>query len=352
VPQRFVNPKDFLTGGQAFSLMTHTRKPPGVIMQRRHILLGLTSAALASPAIAQGAWPNRPLRMIVPFTPGAATDAMARLAANRLAEALGVTVVVENRAGANGAVGSQAVLQALPDGYTLLGSASIHPMARYVMKNALYDPVQDFVAVARTARGPLVLVMNPRLPQTTIPAVVEAAKRDPAKWSFATSSLGAAGHLGSIEFNRLTGANIEIVGYRGSAPALTDVAAGNAQLMFDPVLATLPMVRAGQLRGLGVATAARTPLAPDLPTLAEAGLPGFEFYSWYGVWAPRGVPAEILTRLNRILVDGMREAATAQRLSGLGFEPVAETVEEAEAFIRADVARNAALLRLANFQPE
>jgi tripartite-type tricarboxylate transporter receptor subunit TctC len=332
--------------------MSHTLKNPGVIMQRRHILLGLTSTALASPAIAQGAWPNRPLRMIVPFTPGAATDAMARLAATKLADALGVTVVVENRAGANGAVGSQAVLQAAADGYTLLGSASIHPMARYVMKNAPYDPVQDFVAVARTARGPLVLVMNPRLPQTTIPAVVEAAKREPAKWSFATSSLGAAGHLGSIEFNRLTGANIEVVGYRGSAPALTDVAAGNAQLMFDPVLATLPMVRAGQLRGLGVATAARTPLAPDLPTLAEAGLPGFEFYSWYGVWAPRGVPAEILTRLNRILVDGMRETATVQRLSGLGFEPVAETVEEAEAFIRADVARNAALLRLANFQPE
>ena len=273
----FVNPKDFLTRRQAFSLMSHTRKPPGVIMQRRHILLGLTSTALASPAIAQGAWPNRPIRMIVPFTPGAATDAMARLAATKIADALGVTVVVENRAGANGAVGSQAVLQAAADGYTLLGSASSHPMARYVMKNAPYDPVQDFVAVARTARGPLVLVMNPRLPQTTIPAVVEAAKRDPAKWSFATSSLGAAGHLGSIEFNRLTGANIEIVGYRGSAPALTDVAAGNAQLMFDPVLATLPMVRAGQLRGLGVATAARTPLAPDLPTLADAGLPGFEF---------------------------------------------------------------------------
>jgi tripartite-type tricarboxylate transporter receptor subunit TctC len=316
----FVNPKDFLTRRQAFSLMSLTLKQPRVIMQRRHILLGLTSAALASPAIAQGAWPNRPLRMIVPFTPGAATDAMARLAATKLADALGVTVVVENRAGANGAVGSQAVLQA--------------------------------AAVARTARGPLVLVMNPRLPQTTIPAVVEAAKREPAKWSFATSSLGAAGHLGSIEFNRLTGANIEIVGYRGSAPALTDVAAGNAQLMFDPVLATLPVVRAGQLRGLGVATAARTPLAPDLPTLAEAGLPGFEFYSWYGVWAPRGVPPEILTRLNRILVDGMRETATVQRLSGLGFEPVAETVEEAEAFIRADVARNAELLRLANFQPE
>ena len=183
MPRRFVNPKDFLKRGQAFSLMKHTLKQAAVIMQRRDVLLGLTSAALASPAIAQGAWPNRPLRMIVPFTPW---------------------------------------------------------------------------------RG---------LP--------------PPSWQ----------------------------------------------------------------RRWALATGARTP-APDLPTLAEAGLPGFEFFSWYSVWAPRGVPPEILTRLNRILVDGLRETATVQRLSGLGFEPVAETVEEAEAFIRAYVARNAALLRLANFLPE
>jgi tripartite-type tricarboxylate transporter receptor subunit TctC len=320
-------------------------------MLRRN-LLAAAAATLASPALAQGAWPNRPIRMIVPFTPGAATDAMSRLAAQKLSEKLGQTVVVENRAGANGAVGSQAVLQAPADGYTIMGSASIHPMARHVMKAAPYDPVADFTCVARTARGPLVLVMNPRLPQRTIPEVVEAAKREPARWSFATSSLGAAGHLGSIEFNRLTGANIEIVGYRGSAPALTDVAAGNAQLMFDPVLATLPMVRSGQLRGLGIATAQRTDLAPDLPTLVEAGLPGFEFYSWYGVWAARGVPMEILNRMNTAIREGLREPAVVQRLTGLGFEPVNETVEQAEAFIRADVARNAELLRIANFQPE
>jgi tripartite-type tricarboxylate transporter receptor subunit TctC len=290
--------------------------------------------------------------MIVPYTPGAATDAMSRLAAQKLQEKLGATVVVENRAGANGTIGAQAVLQAPPDGYTIMGSASIHVMARHVMKAAPYDPVEDFVPVARTARGPLVLVMDPRRPQDTIPAVVEAAKREPGRWSFATSSLGSAGHLGTIEFNRLTGANIEIVGYRGSAPALTDVAAGNAQLMFDPVLATLPMVRSGQLRGLGIATAARTPIAPDLPTMAEAGLPGFEFYSWYGVWAPRGVPAEIVARMNAVLVEGLREPAVVQRLTGLGFEPVAESHEQFAAFIREDVARNAELLRIANFQPE
>lgn len=321
-------------------------------MRRRGLLLGATGVALAAPAVGQGGFPNRTIRLVVPYPPGGATDAMSRLAAQKIQEKMGGTVVVENRSGANGQVGSQAVLQSPPDGYTILGSASIHPMARYVMRNVPYDPVTEFVPLARTARGPLVFVMSPQRPQRTIAEVVDAAKRDPAHWTFATSSLGSAGHLGSIEFNRITGANIEIVGYRGTAPALTDVAAGNAQLMFDPVLATLPMVRGGQLRGLGIATAGRTALAPGLPTLAEAGLPGFEFYSWYGIWAPRGVPAEIVARYNAALVEGMREPAVVERLTGLGFEPVAESVAEAEAFIRADVARNAELLRLANFQPE
>ena len=321
-------------------------------MRRRHLLGGAAGTLLAAPALAQGGFPARPIRMIVPYPPGGATDAMSRLAAQKIQEKLGATVVVENRSGANGQVGSQAVLQAGADGYTILGSASIHVMARSVMRAVPYDPVADFVPLARTARGPLVLVMSPQRPQRTIPEIVAAAKAEPARWTFATSSLGSAGHLGTIEFNRITGSNIEIVGYRGTAPALTDVAAGNAQLMFDPVLATLPMVRGGQLRGLGIATAARTPLASDLPTMAEAGLPGFEFYSWYGIWAPRGVPAEIVARYNTALVEGMREPAVVERLTGLGFEPVAESVAEVERFIAEDVRRNVALLRLANFQPE
>jgi tripartite-type tricarboxylate transporter receptor subunit TctC len=321
-------------------------------MRRRQLLGGAAGTLLAAPTLAQGGFPARNIRMVVPYPPGGATDAMSRLAAQKIQEKLGATVVVENRSGANGQVGSNAVLQAAADGYTILGSASIHVMARHVMRNVPYDPVADFVPLARTARGPLVLVMSPQRPQRTVPDIVAAAKAEPARWSFATSSLGSAGHLGTIEFNRVTGANIEIVGYRGTAPALTDVAAGNAHLMFDPVLATLPMVRGGQLRGMGIATAARTPLAPDLPTMAEAGLPGFEFYSWYGVWAPRGVPAEIVARYNAALVDGLREPAVVQRLTGLGFEPVAESVAEAERFITEDVRRNAELLRIANFQPE
>jgi len=321
-------------------------------MHRRYLLTTAIMGLAAPAVLAQGAFPNRPIRMIVPYTPGAATDAMSRLAAQKIQEKLGATVIVDNRAGANGTIGGQAVLQAPADGYTIMGSASIHVMARHVMRSAPYDPVGDFVGIARTARGPLVLVMDPRRAEATIPAVVDAAKRDSRHWSFATSSLGSAGHLGTIEFNRVTGAGIEIVGYRGSAPALTDVAAGNAQLMFDPALATLPMVRSGQLRGLGIASPRRTPLAPDLPTMSEAGLPGFEFYSWYGVWGPRGMPGEIVARMNAAIVEGMREPAVVERLTNLGFEPVAESAAEFAAFIQRDVATNAELLRIANFQPE
>lgn len=321
-------------------------------MQRRDLLLAAPAAALAAPALAQGRYPNRPIRMIIPYPPGGATDAMSRLTAQKIGEKLGTTVVTENRSGANGTVGGTAVLQAPADGYTILGSASIHVMARQVMRAVPYDPVVDFVPIARTARGPLVLVMDPRRPERTVAEVVESAKADPRRWTFATSSLGSAGHLGTIEFNRVTGANIEIVGYRGTAPALTDVAAGNVQLMFDPVLATLPLIQGGQVRGMGIATARRTPLAPDLRTMSEAGLPGFEFYSWYGVWGARAMPAEIVATINGALNEAMREPEVVQRLTQLGFEAVAETPAQLEAFVREDVERNSALLRLANFQPE
>ena len=327
-------------------------------MKRRDILwrggLATGLVALAAPSVwAQGgAWPNRPIRMIVPYTPGAATDAMARLAALKLQERLGVTVVVENRPGGSGTLGGQLLLQAPADGYTIMGSASIHPMARHVMKDVPYDPVRDFLPLARSARGPCVLVMDPRRPETTVAEVIAAAKAQPDKWSFATSSLGAAGHLASIEFNHAAGTEIEIVPYRGSAPALTDVAAGNAQLMFDPVLATLPMIRGGQLRGLGIATPVRTALAPELPTLAESGLPGFEFYSWYGVWGPRGLPPEVAARINTAIVDGLHEPEMVRRLAGQGFEPVRETIPEIEAAIAQDVRHSAELLRIAKFEPQ
>ena len=323
-------------------------------MRRRLVLAaGLAAPAVRAPVVhAQVAWPVRPLRMVVPYTPGGATDAMARLAAQALGEALGQPVVVENRAGGNGVIGTQAVLQAPPDGYTILGSASTHVLQHLVLKAPGYDPLGDFQPVARTGRAPAMLVMDPRRPQRSLSEVTAAARAAPKDWSFATSSLGSSGHLAAVAFNQATGAGIEIVPYRGTAPGLTDVQAGNVQLMFDSAFALLPSARAGNARALAIAARERSSLVPELPTAIESGLPDFEFASWYGVWAARAVPAELVRRMNAALRAGFANPATAQRLAGLAMERVDEGIAETAAYIDGDVAKNAALLRFANFQPE
>jgi tripartite-type tricarboxylate transporter receptor subunit TctC len=326
-------------------------------MMNRRSFLGAAAAAggvLQAPAVwAQDAWPKaRPIRMICPFAPGAATDGMARLAAQKITEKLGVNVVVENRTGGGGVPGTQAVQQAPADGYTLLASSLTHTMLKHVLRNVPFDPQADFAPVARTARGPLMMVMTPKRPPMTIPQIVEAAKKSPKDWTFAISSLGAPGHLATIDFNRRTGADIEGTSYRGTAPALLDVAAGNAHVMIDATFALLQAARSGQVHPIGISTRERSPLAPEIPTLIEAGLPDFEFYSWYGVWAPKGTPAAICEKLNAVLTESMRDADAAERLKSLVVEPVSQTVPEMQRYIDAEVQRNVELLRLANFQPE
>lgn len=323
------------------------RMPPG----RRAVLAG-GLAGLAAPALAQPSWPSRPIRVVVPFTPGGATDSMARIGAQALQEKLGQTVVVENRAGGNGTVGGLAVAQAAPDGYTLCSSASIQVMARWVMKEPGYDPLHDLTPVARMGQGPLLLVMNKDRAPRTITELVAAAKADPKAWTFGTSSLGSAGHLATIEFNRLTGLDIPIASYRGTAPALQDVIAGNIQLMIDPILTTGQSVKQGAVRALAITMPERSRAAPEVPSAPEAGLPGMDFFSWWAMWGPRGLPEEIVTRVNGALRTAMQEPATVQRLTTLGIEPVSETPAQFAAFIERDVARNAALLKLANFQPD
>jgi tripartite-type tricarboxylate transporter receptor subunit TctC len=326
-------------------------------MMNRRSFLGAAAAAsgvLQAPAVwAQDAWPKaRPIRMICPFAPGAATDGMARLAAQKITEKLGVNVVVENRTGGGGVPGTQAVQQAPADGYTLLASSLTHTMLKHVLRNVPFDPQADFAPVARTARGPLMMVMTPKRPPMTIPQIVDAAKKSPKDWTFAISSLGAPGHLATIDFNRRTGADIEGTSYRGTAPALLDVAAGNAHVMIDATFALLQAARSGQVHPIGISTRERSPLAPEIPTLIEAGLPDFEFYSWYGVWAPKGTPAAICEKLNAVLTESMRDADSAERLKSLVVEPVSQTVPEMQRYIDAEVQRNVELLRLANFQPE
>jgi len=314
----------------------------------------LTVAALAAPAVAQSApWPARgPVRVIVPFTPGGSTDGMARVTAGKLAEKLGQSFIVENRAGANGAVGGQAVANAAPDGYTLCFSASIQAMARLVMRNPGYDPLVDLTPIMRVGRGPLILVMNPARGPANLAELVSAVRADPRAWNIATSSLGSAGHIATIELIRLIGADIPIIPYRGTAPALTDVIANNTAMMIDPILATLPPLRAGTLRGMAITATARNAAAPALATAAEQGFPSLDIQSWWGLWGPRGTPAEVIARIGQVLSTGMFDADIAPRVNNMGVEPAAEPAAEFARFIQADFARSEALLRMANFQPE
>lgn len=327
-------------------------------MKRRDLIKAAGSVAAAAafgmPALAQGAWPakDKTVKVIVPWPPGAANDALGRLVADRIASKFGVTTVTENRVGGAGLIGTKAVIQAEPDGYTLLASAFNTAVMPIVLKAADFNPEVDLEVVARTAVAPLVCVMSAGLPQKTLAEVIAAAKADPSKWNFAISSLGSAGHLATIEFLRRTGANITLVPYRGTQPALQDIMAGAVQLLIDPSFALLPAAQdATKVRALGIATSRRSVLAPDVPTMAEAGLPGFEFQSWYGVWAPKNTPKEIQAQINALVQETMSDPAIVKRLTGTLIEPVAETIDDSKAFIRNEIVRAGELLKSVNFQP-
>jgi tripartite-type tricarboxylate transporter receptor subunit TctC len=324
-------------------------------MINRRTILATAPALLAAPFVhAQGAWPQpgRAIRVIVPWPPGAANDALGRLFAQKLQEKLGATAVVENRVGGAGLVGTTAVIQAAPDGYTFLASAFNTAVMPMVLKAATFDPERDLEVCARTARAPLVMVMTGTRPQTTLADVLAAAKANPRDWTFAISSLGSAGHLATIDLLRRTGVAIEMAPYRGTQPALTDLMGGSVQLLIDPSFALLPATRDGRVRALGIATAARSGLAPDVPTMAEAGVPGYEFQSWYGVWAPKGTPADIQARVNTLMTDTMREPEIAERMKTQLLEPVTESIDESKRFIASEIARARELLRLVNFEPQ
>lgn len=322
-------------------------------MNRRGILAAAGVGLLAAPAVrAQGAWPNRTIRLVAPYAPGGSVDAMARITAQKLQERLGQNVVVENRSGASGTVGGRYVAQSTPDGYTFCFSASVQTLARLVLRDPGYDPMVDLAPVARVGQGPLLLIMSPGRPQTTLQEVVAAIRANPRDWTFATSSLGAAGHLATVEFIRQLGVEVPIATYRGTGPALPDLFADRVQLIFDPMLATLPPVRANRAKPVAITSARRSPAAPEVPTTAEGGMPSVDLQSWWAIWGPRGVPAEITERIQRELSTAMLEPDVAQRTVTLGIEPLFQGGQELVDFIQADFNRTQELLRIANFQPE
>jgi len=315
-------------------------------------LLFLIGMVASIPAAAQD-WPSRTIRVVVPYPAGGPADIMGRLAAQKLQEKLGVTVIVENRTGASGTIGADAVRQSPPDGYTLLAAPSVFVLARQVVKAVPYDPVNDFTPIARYGEGPLLVLANPSaVSGKTIAEALREIRARPNEFRFGLSALGAANHLAVLEFNRLAGLDLQIIPYRGSAPALTDLLSGQVQLMIDPIIAALPLVLSGKLRALAVTSARRSSAVPELPTAVESGMPGLEISSWYGFWGPKDMPKEIVARVNAALSDAMREPAVIERLTTFGFEPVVGTADEFARFIQADVERNSSLLRAINYQPQ
>jgi tripartite-type tricarboxylate transporter receptor subunit TctC len=312
----------------------------------------LAGLLLGAPAAAQD-WPNRNIRVVVPYPAGGPADFMGRLAAQKLQEKLGVTVVVENKSGASGTIGAESVRQSPPDGYTFLAAPIVHILGRQVVKAVPYDPVGDFTPIARYGEGPLLVLANPAAVQgKTIAEALPAIRSKPNDFRFGVSALGSPNHLAVLEFNKLTGLNLQVIPYRGSAPALSDLVSGQVQLMIDPIITALSLVQGGQLKALAVANARRSSVLPDVPTTAESGLAGLEMSSWYGLWGPRNLPKEIVARVNAVLTAAVREPAVIEKLATLGFEPVSGTPEEFAATIANDLARNTALLSAVKFEPQ
>ena len=308
---------------------------------------GIFGAALLLPAIAQGqGYPNKPIRLVVPFPPGGSLDVVARAVGAKLSEAWGQPVVIDNRPGAGGNIGADLVAKSPPDGYTILeGALSTHAVNVTLYGKLPYDPIKDFAPISLVAITPNVLVLNPAAPFNTVPELIAYAKANPGKLSFGSGSNGSAGHLAGELFK--TDAHIDMVHipYKGGAPALQALLAGDTQLMFDNLANSMQQVKAGKLKAIAVTTAKRSALVPELPTLSETGVPGFDIYTWWGFMAPAGTPKEIIAKWNtevtRILNTPEMKAFFAQQ----GAEPAPTTPEQFEALIKSEIPKYAKIIK-------
>jgi tripartite-type tricarboxylate transporter receptor subunit TctC len=292
-------------------------------------------AFTAACAAAQG-YPAKPVRFVVPYAPGGSTDTLARTIGIKLTDLLGQQVVVDNRPGASGNIGMDIVARALPDGYTIvlgyIANLAIDPSLYSKMP---YDPVRDFAPITELASSPNVLVAHPSVPVTSFKDLLVKAKQ--GQFNFASAGVGSVGHLTGELLNQMAGIRMVHVPYKGSGQAVTDLLGGHVQLMFSGFSSTLPHIKAGRLRALAVTGAQRSPAAPDVPTIAESGFPGFEATAWYGVLAPAKTPKPVVSRLHNDIVKVLQEPDVKNRLSGLGFEIVGSTPEQFSAYIKSEI---------------
>jgi len=306
---------------------------------------GALLALVATAASAQ-TYPTKPIRLVVPFPPGGATDILARDVAQKLTEAWGQQVIVDNRPGAGGNIGSELVAKSAPDGYTLeMGTVGTHAINASLYAKMPYDHVKDFVPVILVAGVPNVLVVNPAVPANSVAELIAYAKANPGKLNFASSGNGTSIHLSGELFKFMAGVQMTHVPYKGSAPALQDLIGGQVQLMFDNLPPSLPQIKAGKLRALAVTSLARAPALPDVPTMAEAGLPGYEASSWFGVLAPAGTPPAIVTKLNAEIARWLATPEAKEKLSKQGANAAGGTPEDFAKHIAAETAKWAKVVK-------
>jgi tripartite-type tricarboxylate transporter receptor subunit TctC len=320
-------------------------------MRRRLFALAAFAALSASPASAQ-TYPSRPIRLIVPFAPGGATDIVARLVGEQLSRQIGQPVVVENRPGAGGTVGSDMVAKAPADGYTLVVSnIAAHGAGPAITRSMPYDADRDFTHIALIGTIANALVVNPNLPVRTLAEFMEHARHNPGLF-FGSGGRGTSAHLSGELLKAMTGLDIVHVPYRGAAPAMADLIGGQIPAVFDAIGSIAPAVRGGQLRMIAVTSPQRSPAMPEVPTIAEAGVPGYEATSWFGFSGPAGLPAPVVERLSRELRRAMEQPTVAPRLADLGFVRRDYTPAEYQAFVRGELAKWADVVRRAGIQPE
>jgi tripartite-type tricarboxylate transporter receptor subunit TctC len=313
---------------------------------RLAIALGAVFFVAAGTANSEPNWPTRPIRIIVGFAAGGSTDVTARLVAQAVSERLGQQVIVDNRPGAGGNIGAEAVAKADPDGYTLLlatnGTLAANPS---LFKTLPFDTRKDFAPIALTARIPNVLVVNPSVPANNVAEFIAYAKANPGKLNFGSSGNGTSLHIAGELLNKLAGVNMTHVPYRGGALALTDLLGGRIQLMFEPLVEVIEQVRAGKVKALGVTTVKRSPLLPDVPTIAET-VPGYEITAWNGLLAPAATPPDIVARLNRAVDDALHSRELQEKFAEQGSEPAGGTPAEFGAFLDSELIKWKKLVEL------
>ena len=317
----------------------------------KSLFAGGLAAGLLVAAQAQAAFPERPVTLVVPFAAGGSTDVVARVIAEKMSADLGQQVIVQNVAGAGGSLGAGNVARAEPDGYTILmGTVATHALNPLILKSKPYDAEADFTPVSLLVLVPNVLVVNPELPAKSVEELLALLKAEPDKWSYASSGNGTPLHLSGELFKSMAGVTMEHIPYKGSGPALNDVLGNQVSIMFDNLPSSSAHIKAGTLKALAVTTAERAPSFPDVPTMAEAGLPGYETYTWNALFAPKDTPKDVVDRLNAAAVKAMADPGVAERMKEFSATIVASSPDELATHVKAEVAKWTPVVKDANVQ--